>query len=406
MKQFIAELLGLQGWIIYRVKIESDRIDVYAGRPRKEASCPSCQTLTRRVHDRSREWRPKLHTRCNGLPVYLWVRPRRFKCPNCGKVFTERFPGIRPRARRTERAEADWLENLKDRSFRRAAEVVRTSPGTLRRLLLKQVTNQVNIEEALKDLPALALSIDEHSFRGQDMMITVTCVWPERRLIAILPDDRLKTLEKFLKELPASVRRRIKAVCIDFKDGWRKLIKRVLPGVPVVVDHFHALKDANRRVDEARLIEQQVTGQRIPRWPLVKNEEDLTERQAAQLAMISRRYRNVAHFHWAKEQLRDVYRASCRKEAELILDRLILNTREASDVALVQWGRTLRSWREEILAYHNWRVTNGYTEGVHTKIKLLKRISYGFRNRGVYVRKMLLAFLPLAWLISPPHFLT
>ncbi|RDV79749.1 transposase, partial [Ammonifex thiophilus] len=87
----------------------------------------------------------------------------------------------------------------------------------------------------------------------------------------------------------------------------------------------------------------------------------------------------------------------CRKEAELILDRLILNTREASDVALVQWGRTLRSWREEILAYHNWRVTNGYTEGVHTKIKLLKRISYGFRNRGVYVRKMLLAFLPLAW---------
>ncbi|MGO0123031.1 ISL3 family transposase [Desulfothermobacter acidiphilus] len=332
MKQFIAELLGLQGWIIYRVKIESDRIDVYAGRPREEASCPSCQTLTRRVHDRSREWRPKLHTRCNGLPVYLWVRPRRFKCPNCGKVFTERFPGIRPRARRTERAEADWLENLKDRSFRRAAEVVRTSPGTLRRLLLKQVTNQVNIEEALKDLPALALSIDEHSFRGQDMMITITCVWPERRLIAILPDDRLKTLEKFLKELPVSVRRRIKAVCIDFKDGWRKLIKRVLPGVPVVVDHFHALKDANRRVDEARLIEQQVTGQRIPRWPLVKNEEDLTERQAAQLAMIRRRYRNVAHFHWAKEQLRDVYRASCRKEAELILDRLIFNTREASDV--------------------------------------------------------------------------
>ncbi|MGO0121621.1 ISL3 family transposase [Desulfothermobacter acidiphilus] len=130
-------------------------------------------------------------------------------------------------------------------------------------------------------LPVLALSIDEHSFRGQDMMITITCVWPERRLIAILPDDRLKTLEKFLKELPASVRRRIKAVCIDFKEGWRKLIKRVLPGVRVMVDHLHALKDANRRVDEARLIEQQVTGQRIPRWPLVKKEEDLTERQAA-----------------------------------------------------------------------------------------------------------------------------
>ena len=51
-------------------------------------------------------------------------------------------------------------------------------------------------------------------------------------------------------------------------------------------------------------------------------------------------------------------------------------------------------------------MSNGYTEGVHTKIKLLKRISYGFRNREIYVRKMLLAFLPLAWLTATPYFLT
>src|SRR5690606_10678089 len=111
-------------------------------------------------------------------------------------------------------------------------------------------------------------------------------------------------------------------------------------------------------------------------------------------------------FHWVKEQLRDVYRASNRDEAAAILDRLILNTQAASDVALVQWGRTLRRWRGPILAYHEWRVSNGYTEGVHTKIKLLKRISYGFRNREIYVRKMLLAFLPLAWLTATPYFLT
>nr|MBO2470001.1 hypothetical protein [Bacillota bacterium] len=55
---------------------------------------------------------------------------------------------------------------------------------------------------------------------------------------------------------------------------------------------------------------------------------------------------------------------------------------------------------------HTWRVSNGYTEGVHTKIKLLKRISYGFRNREIYVRKMLLAFMPLAWLTSHPQLLT
>lgn len=55
MKQCIAQLLGLQGWIISQVKTGSGRIEVYARRPRKEATCLFCRTLTRQVHDRSRE---------------------------------------------------------------------------------------------------------------------------------------------------------------------------------------------------------------------------------------------------------------------------------------------------------------------------------------------------------------
>ncbi|MBX5466901.1 MAG: hypothetical protein K6U14_05330 [Firmicutes bacterium] len=34
-------------------------------------------------------------------------------------------------------------------------------------------------------------------------------------------------------------------------------------------------------------------------------------------------------------------------------------------------------------------------DGYHTKIKQLKRLSYGFRNRDRYRRKMFLGFLPL-----------
>nr|MBO2479619.1 hypothetical protein [Bacillota bacterium] len=400
MKKSIASLLDLQEWIIYRFEMNEHHIDVYAGRPKKEARCPDCHALSHRVHSRTSRWRPKLHTWVDRKPVFLWVRPRRFRCPACGKVFTERLPGIRPWARMTQKAEAFLLSNLKDRSFRSAARDMNVSPGTLRRLLLKGILEPPTLETLLQDLPECVISIDEHSFRGQDMMITVTCLWPKKRLLAILPDDRLGTLKSFFERMPQSVKKRIRAVCIDLKDSWRKLFQRVLPGVVVVADHFHVLKDANRRVDEARLVEQSVSGHRLPRWPLVKNEEDLTERQASQLATIRKHFRNVAQFHWMKEQLRDVYRASSREEAKAILERVLLETEVASDAALVQWGRTLRRWKEEILAYHDWRVTNGYTEGVHTKIKMLKRISFGFRNRDVYVRKVLLAFVPVACLVA------
>jgi len=56
----------------------------------------------------------------------------------------------------------------------------------------------------------------------------------------------------------------------------------------------------------------------------------------------------------------------------------------------------VRRWRRGILAYcaQPPRGTSSVRDGVHTPIKHLKRVSYGFRNRDRYRRKMLLGFLP------------
>ncbi|MBT9260372.1 MAG: transposase, partial [Clostridiales bacterium] len=53
----------------------------------------------------------------------------------------------------------------------------------------------------------------------------------------------------------------------------------------------------------------------------------------------------------------------------------------------------LKAWREDILASHDLGITNGFTEGTPTKIKPLKRLSYGFRDADTYIRKMLLGLL-------------
>nr|BAL56713.1 transposase [uncultured prokaryote] len=195
-------------------------------------------------------------------------------------------------------------------------------------------------------------------------------------------------------------------MCVDLKDSWRKLVRRALPQASVVADPFHVIQDANRRVDEARRVEQELCRRKIPRWPLVKNQEELTPKQAETLRALYRQYPTLAQFHWAKEQLRAFYRAPTPTQAQTLLDRLLFFLHHAEDAELVRWGRTLRAWKAELLAYHQHRITSAYTEGVHTKIKLLKRLSYGFRNRQMYVRKMLLALVPLAFLLRPPHLLT
>jgi hypothetical protein len=71
----------------------------------------------------------------------------------------------------------------------------------------------------------------------------------------------------------------------------------------------------------------------------------------------------------------------------------IFNLKSADDAELIRWGNTLKHWREPILNHFDNHTTNGFTEGCHIKIKMLKRVSYGLENVEVYWRKMLLGFV-------------
>ncbi|OAR04048.1 transposase [Hydrogenibacillus schlegelii] len=92
-------------------------------------------------------------------------------------------------------------------------------------------------------------------------------------------------------------------------------------------------------------------------------------------------FRNGAQFHGVKEELRDLCRAASLEEAKAIVDRIRFEAEGAGDAALVPWGRTLKRRKNEILADHPWRASNGDTEGVHPKIKRRNRIRDGFKNR-------------------------
>jgi len=90
-----------------------------------------------------------------------------------------------------------------------------------------------------------------------------------------------------------------------------------------------------------------------------------------------------------------------KEEAGEMLDNITLNLKLNDDRELTKWGNTLKRWTEPILNHFGNGTTNGFTEGCNTKIKMLKRLSYGLRNVEGYWRKMLLGFAP-----SPGYFHT
>ncbi len=65
---------------------------------------------------------------------------------------------------------------------------------------------------------------------------------------------------------------------------------------------------------------------------------------------------------------------------------------------------TLTNWREEILNYFDYRITNGFVKGKNNRIKTIKRTAYGYRNMDNF-RLRILATNP-SYEVTVSHSLT
>ena len=62
----------------------------------------------------------------------------------------------------------------------------------------------------------------------------------------------------------------------------------------------------------------------------------------------------------------------------------------------IKLAKRLNYWKDGILEYFKHRITNGISEGINNKIKVIKRRSYGFQDIDYFLLKILRAtgFIP------------
>jgi transposase len=85
--------------------------------------------------------------------------------------------------------------------------------------------------------------------------------------------------------------------------------------------------------------------------------------------------------YYMKEDLRQIWSAESRAEAERALDSWVEMAKESEVKMLEKFARTLEDHREGILNYHECRITTGPLEGTNTKIRVLQMKAYGFRDQ-------------------------
>lgn len=394
MKQDIKKLLGLQNIWVDGWTIEDKEITVKVRNSRRYCICPHCTRSVKRVHQY--KIRKILHSIWQSRKVILHLRVRRFYCNRCQKAFTEHIIGIDKRGS-TENFRKVLIKDLARNSLSYVKQIDSVSPSALYSVLREN-------QEKFKDIDwkeqgkKFVMGVDEHSYRGRNLVLTVTNI-TKKKLLMVGKDDRLATLTQFLRKADSE---RISEVCIDMKRGYLNVLRRELPKVKVTVDKFHVIAYANKNLDEVRSIIVPKQGYHV-RKILFKGKEKLNDKEKIKLEKLFEKFEQFPSLYQAyfiKEKLRDFYQLKNKNEARKKLVIIMLYCEDCQSQYLKSFGKTLFRWKENILNYFDNYQTNAFTEGVHTKIKMIKRISFGFRNIDNYIAKVTLAFIPFLLLIQ------
>ena len=201
----------------------------------------------------------------------------------------------------------------------------------------------------------------------------------------------------------------IEVVATDLAESFRAGLSPHLDHATRVADPFHVVRVANRCLDKVRRRVQQETlhhrGRKTDplyriRKLLLTGTERLNEPGRDRLLLglrVGDPNDEVMGAWLAKESVRDIYLAEDRVDAALLIDKAIAGC-AADDVPEIRsLGRTLASWRSEILAHHDTGASNGPTEGLNLCVKKVKRCGHGFRNFENYRLRVLLHAGGITW---------
>lgn len=383
---------NFKGYTVRKTEKDENGITVFLIPRRKTAVCPRCGKRSKELFANTGQ-RVVKHSKYEGKLVSLSFPKRRFTCKHCSKPFSEKTEFMEPRARTTNNFALETVYALSRSSFNTVCDSYQTSYNFLSNSLKKLSFNKAWPEGELK------LGFDEHSYAKRKMMITV-CELGTKRLLAILPSYSRQAVMEYLDNRTAEELSRVVELCFDMKFQQRRTVQEYFPGIPVTIDKFHVLFRLAYLIDLDRKFICPSLGRckyenlsRTMRRPFLK----LTEKERDYLDEMFNRYPELKVRWDIYQKLVEFYGCKTKDEGRVKLGEVKDSIEKLDKLSYLQsFAKTLKNLEEDILNYFNNRTTNAFTEGVHTKIKMLKRTSYGFRNTEIYIKKMLLAFLPFA----------
>jgi transposase len=375
--------------------------------PNSAKRCGNCGEVVAVVHDVSER-------RVRDLPILeadTWlVFPRaRLACPRCGPT-VEAVPWLDRYQRLTTRLAAAIARLAQVLPIKHVAAWFAVGWATVKAIDRRGLGARLG-PVALDGVRVLAL--DEFALHRGQRYATVVADAETRRVLWVGEGRDRAAVRAFFTLLGPTRCAAVEAVVMDMSAAFAAEVRAACPQAALVYDRFHVQAGYNRDVvDRVRVDETtRVAGRALPRgapgrvarvaerrelrgsrWLLLPNRAGLAPADRVRLYELLAA--NVALFtvYVLKEDLARLWTYTSPGAARRCWADWEARARESGIPALARFADRLAARIDGVLNHCRYPLNTGFLEGINNKIKVLKRMAYGFRDHEYFFLKIRAAF--------------
>ena len=374
---------GIRGYRYVKTEYESGKTIFTVRQETGNLRCAACgsQRVIRRGYCQRRFRSLPIGSR----PVQTVLDVPRVGCQDCGVVRQVRVGFADERRSYTKAFERYALELSRRMTIQDVARHLQVGWDVVKDIQKRSLRRRFG-KIKLKHLRQIA--VDEISIGRGHRYLTVVLDLLSGAVVFVGDGKGAEALTPFWKRLQCA-RAKIEAVAMDMSPAYISSVLTHLPKAVLVFDHFHIIKLFNEKLSNLRRDLYREAADKLhknvlkgTRWLLLKNPENLdaTREEPKRLHEALMLNQPLATAYYMKEDLRQVWEQRDKKAAERVLDSWIRRAERSGIRMLIKFSHTLAAHRNQILNFYDYRISTGPLEGTNTKIRVLQRQAYGFRD--------------------------
>lgn len=332
-----------------------------------------------------------------GEPVWLRVPLRRLRCGQCGTRI-EHVTWL-DRHSRVTRALADfvgtWSQKL---PVAHVCKLANLHWETVRRIERAKLEREV---ATLPEARPTRLVMDEFALFKGHRYATVVLDADTRRVLWVGEGRSREAIRPFFEWLGKERCAQIEAVAMDMNTAFDLEVQQHCPKARVVYDLFHVIAKYGRevidrvRVDEANRLRHDRPQRKVvkrARWLLLRNRENVPPAQQARLDELLAANQALMTVYLMKAELKELWQTGDGRQWRAAWRSWLKMAQDSGIEPLRKFAAKLKPYWRGIVSRLRWPMHTGQLEGINNRIKVMKRMAYGYRDSDFFFLKIKAAF--------------